>query len=74
VRCCVRTEQRPNPFHVGRNFPEHAEPFAAHRRLEILKSGDVSARASKVCDKTIIDRLGNLGEHDRYIAFQALKL
>ncbi len=74
MRSRVYTEQYPNPFHAGSNLFEQAEPLAAHRRLEILKSRDVAARTGKAYDKTTIDGLGYLREHDRDIAFQALKL
>jgi len=72
MKCRVR-EQHSNPFHAGRNLLEHAEPLATHRGLEILKSGDVAARAGKARDKTAVDRLGYLREHNRDVAFQTVK-
>ena len=74
MRSRIRGEQSAHLLHIGRNLLEHTQPLAAHRGLEVLKSGDIAAWPRKACDKTAVHRLRHLREHDRNRAFQPVKL
>src|SRR5262249_8095179 len=51
--------------HVRRGLFEQAQPFAAHRALEILKAADIPARSRQAADKTGAERIGDLSKYDR---------
>ena len=54
----VRTEEHGHPAQVGRGLLEHPQPLAAHRRAEVLETGDIATRPRNAGDKTAADRVG----------------
>lgn len=71
---CIRHNQGADALQVGRHLPEHFQPLAAYRRLEILEPRNISARPRKACDEAGFNRLGNLSEYDGERACQPVKL
>ena len=66
----VEVHDHPGSRDRGRNLLQQAEPFAADRRLEILKAGDVAVRVRKTADKSASQGIGDLDEHGRYALVQ----
>src|SRR5262245_49495218 len=61
----IRTEEHGHTAHVRRGLFEQAQPFAAHRALEILETADIAARSRQAGDKTGAERIGDLSKYDR---------
>jgi len=60
--------------HVGRGLLEHPQPFAPYRGLKILETADIPTWPRKAGDKTAVDWVRDLGEHDRNRAGQPMQL
>jgi len=50
---------------LGRNLPQHLQPFSAHRGLEIGEASEITGWTSQVRDEAAADRIGRTHKHDR---------
>jgi hypothetical protein len=58
---------------VGRSFLEYFKPLAAQRGCVTGEAGNISARASKTCNKATADRIANADKHNWYVSGDRLE-